>query len=344
MPPYTLSFQEPTCSKQSATFVNLPQSQLNVNSKKVIINKKSELIIRGMLMNTVQIECFLTVANYLNFARASEHLNLSQPAVTHQIQSLEAELGVKLFNRSTRKVELTMEGQAFLDDARSIFRISERAKAKFADPDTVEMLTFNIGCNDLAQTILLEPVLSGMRMLFPNIHPSLRQMPRGMVFPKLEDGAIDIALGLREVLAQRKIIAYHELIRTELCCICTNDHPLAKHEAISAEEMDPYKLVLYNPAVLSSEMAVAQVQLSEDRPISDLYYCDHVADALVLVKAGFGISIQPRIFIPKSFGLLVIPIRDMKELSFGVYTKKATGNRILQAFIRLALAEFSKMK
>lgn len=295
-----------------------------------------------ILMNTVQIECFLSVANHLNFARASEHLNLSQPAVTHQIQSLEAELGVKLFNRSTRTVELTMEGQAFLDDARSIFRISERAKAKFADTDTVEIITFNIGCNDLAQTILIEHVLSEMRKLFPNIHPSLRQLPRGMVFPKLEDGAIDIAIGLREIPSKKKLITYHELIRTDLCCICPNDHPLAKHDLIQLKELEPYKLVLYNPTVLSSEMAASHVKLSEERPLSDLYYCDHVEDALILVKAGFGISVQPKIFVPKSFGLSVIPIKGLNELSFGIYTKKNTDSRMLQSFIRLALKEFSE--
>lgn len=68
-------------------------------------------------MTEIQIECFLSVANHLNFARASEELNISQPAVTHQIKTLEAKLGVKLFKRSTRLVSLTEEGLYFLDDA-----------------------------------------------------------------------------------------------------------------------------------------------------------------------------------------------------------------------------------
>lgn len=61
-------------------------------------------------MTETQIECFLAVANHLNFARAAEELNISQPAVTHQIQTLEAELNIKLFKRSTRFVSLTEEG------------------------------------------------------------------------------------------------------------------------------------------------------------------------------------------------------------------------------------------
>lgn len=51
-------------------------------------------------MNTVQLECFMAVAEYLNFSKASLALKITQPAVSHQIQTLEEELGVKLFNRT----------------------------------------------------------------------------------------------------------------------------------------------------------------------------------------------------------------------------------------------------
>ena len=54
-------------------------------------------------MNTIQLECFITVAEHLNFSRASEILKITQPAVSHQIRSLEEELGVKLFKRTSKK-------------------------------------------------------------------------------------------------------------------------------------------------------------------------------------------------------------------------------------------------
>ncbi len=65
-------------------------------------------------MNIFQLSCFLAVANSLSFARAAEQMNISQPAITHQIKSLESELNVKLFHRSTRLVEITPEGQSFI--------------------------------------------------------------------------------------------------------------------------------------------------------------------------------------------------------------------------------------
>lgn len=65
-------------------------------------------------MNTFQLSCFLQVAETLNFARAAEILHVTQPAVTQQIRSLEKELGVPLFHRTTRSVKLTQAGAAFL--------------------------------------------------------------------------------------------------------------------------------------------------------------------------------------------------------------------------------------
>lgn len=79
-------------------------------------------------MNTVQLECFVAVAEHLNFSRASEALRISQPSVSHQIQTLEDELGVKLFNRTSKSVALTPEGIRFLPDADLILRTAISAR------------------------------------------------------------------------------------------------------------------------------------------------------------------------------------------------------------------------
>ena len=68
-------------------------------------------------MTIFQVECFLAVAEFLNFAKAAEQMNISQPAITRQIQSLETELGGKLFQRSTRVVRLTENGHIFMVEA-----------------------------------------------------------------------------------------------------------------------------------------------------------------------------------------------------------------------------------
>ena len=92
-------------------------------------------------MNTFQLVCFLTIAEHLSFTKAAELLHVTQPAVGQQIQSLEKELGVKLFTRTTRSVKLTKEGKSFLGDAAQIVNISERAKKRFASTSSKEIGT-----------------------------------------------------------------------------------------------------------------------------------------------------------------------------------------------------------
>ena len=66
----------------------------------------------------------MTVANFLNFSRAAEVLRITQPAVSHQINALENELGVKLFHRTSKSVRLTQAGYLFTQYADEILRIS----------------------------------------------------------------------------------------------------------------------------------------------------------------------------------------------------------------------------
>ncbi|MBO5199434.1 MAG: LysR family transcriptional regulator [Lachnospiraceae bacterium] len=78
-------------------------------------------------MNIDSLQCFILVAENLSFARAAEAMYKSQPAVTKQINSLEAELGTALFIRSTRHVELTPAGMSFYKDAKDIVLNSQMA-------------------------------------------------------------------------------------------------------------------------------------------------------------------------------------------------------------------------
>ena len=79
-------------------------------------------------MNTTQLECFVSLASTLNFAKTAEQVYLTQPAVTKEIQSLESELSAKLFIRTTRSVSLTDVGRQFLPEANSILNSYYHAK------------------------------------------------------------------------------------------------------------------------------------------------------------------------------------------------------------------------
>lgn len=120
-------------------------------------------------MNTVQLECFLAVAQYLNFSKAAESVSITQPAVSHQIGSLEDELGVKLFVRTSKSVSLTREGIMFISDAEQILKIAGSAKFRLSEKPEDEPVRISIGCHNQAELNVLTPALREMSGLYDDL-------------------------------------------------------------------------------------------------------------------------------------------------------------------------------
>lgn len=114
-------------------------------------------------MNTTQLECFMTVSNFLNFSRAAEHLRITQPAVSHQISTLEDELGVKLFHRTSKSVRLTQEGYLFTQYADEILKLTGLSLARMKQSQHELPARLGIGCRNTAELRLLQPALERLR-------------------------------------------------------------------------------------------------------------------------------------------------------------------------------------
>ena len=131
-------------------------------------------------MNTFQLTCFLSVAQHLNFARAAEELNITQPAVTHQIQTLEEELSVKLFHRTTRNVEMTTEGKLFIGDAMQILQISSRAKKRFEHPGNGKSFLFLSAATTIPRSLPSPELCGRCTRSSPTFTPAFRSSPFSM--------------------------------------------------------------------------------------------------------------------------------------------------------------------
>ena len=285
-------------------------------------------------MNTFQLSCFLAVAETLNFARAAEQLHITQPAVTQQIHSLERELDVKLFKRTTRTVRLTTEGLAFMGDARQMVAIAGRAVKRFADPSTREIRFLTVGCHSFAQLFMLPQVLKGLRETYPDLHPRLRIVPFRHLYRLLEDEDVDAVIGFREPAGGRLSALYKEIQKMPLVCVCSPDNPLSRQSSLTAEDIKGEKLILLDPAKAPSDVARLQGQLMDGRPASAFYFCESAETVIILVQAGYGVSVLPSLFIPPDLPLACIPLAGVDPVSFGVYYKSVQGNGPLKDFIQ----------
>ena len=181
-------------------------------------------------MNTIQLECFISVAEHLNFSRASEELKITQPAVSHQIRTLEEELGVKLFIRTSKSVSLTEEGLMFLPDAQLILKTSLSAKERLGRHE--HFMPFEIGCHNHMELNLLPPVIRQLSIEFPLLRPSIRLVPFPSLLGQVENQQVHAVFGTKE--GQKKTSLYfRELCSAPVACVCSPEHPLARYETLT---------------------------------------------------------------------------------------------------------------
>lgn len=118
-------------------------------------------------MNSTELQCFVQVANTLSFIKAADKMSMSQPALSKQIMSLEDELGVKLFQRTTRRVQLTNAGKQFLKDAEDFLRMEINAKNRVEQYKNGGAYTLRIGYSESNILTRMDPVLYTVHKKYP---------------------------------------------------------------------------------------------------------------------------------------------------------------------------------
>lgn len=292
-------------------------------------------------MNTFQLSCFLAVAEYLNFGKAAQQLHVTHPAVSQQIRSLEKELNVELFRRTTRSVRLTEEGKTFLRDARQIVTISERARKRFDGAGTGNVETLDLGCYNFPSMFLLVDTLRRLRDERPGIHPRLQMIPFHHIYQMLEDGDLDAVVGFREPADFRISALYKEIIRVPMVCVCSPRHEFSGYEEVTMQQLKSQNLVLFAPTRAMHPTVRLQGQLIGDRSMSGMYFCESAEAITVLVMADYGVSVLPSFLAPDVPDLCRVPVKDADPASFGVYYKSLQGNQELKSFIRCAREAFA---
>ena len=171
----------------------------------------------------------------LNFSRAAEHLRITQPAVSHQINTLEDELGVKLFHRTSKMVRLTQAGHLFTQYAGEILKLTGLSKARIRECQETLPQRLGIGCRNFIELRLLGPVLARLRTEVPNLMPILRLVPFASLDNLLEEGDVQVLLSTQDAAPAKAV--YRELASCPLVCICAKDHPLAAHSQLTLRQL-----------------------------------------------------------------------------------------------------------
>lgn len=291
-------------------------------------------------MNTEQLKCFILVAKNLNFARAAETLFITQPAVTKQINSLEKELGVKLFIRTTRHVELTQAGMIFYEDANELLTKLQLAASRVKS-QTASTSTISIGLSNQVILQHLSDIIKEYHEFYPLIYPNIKVLNHNAVLNMFLDKKIDLLFFYKENLTNTSGISFTELKKDSLSCIVPSNHPLASAIAITMNDLKSEIIIACNPLNAPLSVSQFQSQLLKEHPANMVHYCDSIEISHCMVSAGLGVSILPSLLCLKSDYYNIIPLKNNTNISFGVFHHDIDSNSLINQFVKISKSIFS---
>jgi DNA-binding transcriptional LysR family regulator len=185
-------------------------------------------------MELRQVRYFLAVAEELHFGRAAGRLRIVQSAVSQQVRRLERELGLDLFDRTTRNVTLTAAGQAFLPRARTLAAAEEAALETMAVFRADQLTTLHVGTSTGLGT-RLERLLADMAHRAPEITVELHSAPPASRLQRVRDGELDAAF-VRGV-GRSPGLDLIPVWRDELVAALPASHPLAARDHVELADL-----------------------------------------------------------------------------------------------------------
>jgi DNA-binding transcriptional LysR family regulator len=237
-----------------------------------------------------QLNAFIAVAETRNFTRASERLRMAQPMVSSLVRDLETELGFRLFDRSTRRVELTEAAAEFLQDARRLTGDIEGAVRRARDVGTRRRGRIAVGAPPLLAAALLPRVIDAFSQSSPGVSVTVVDRSVSAIYQLLREGEINLAIGTFR--RNEDGIVRIPLVSYLFAVLCRTDHPLAGNMRPRWSDLAGVPLVALrrgNGIREQLERGYAAAGLDAE-PAFEL---DQLTTVVAMVEAGFGITVLP---------------------------------------------------
>ncbi|MCG7343542.1 LysR family transcriptional regulator [Sporosarcina sp. ACRSL] len=282
------------------------------------------------------IRAFVEVANHQGFTKAAEHSHQSQPSLSKAVKKLEDELGVTLFDRSTRHLLLT-------DAGKIVYTQGQQALAALqALPNLLEELSegatgeIKIGIPPLIGTLFFPEIARTFHMHYPNVKLELYEHGAMIIEQLLEEDKIDV--GITVLPTDNTIFHTYPFINDEFILYLHHDHQLAERESVELIELKGEQFILFSKGFALHEHIINACKDAGFIP-SISYESSQWDLILELVASKLGITLLPKSIFEKQNNPLIktIPLQSSSlRWKLGVITKKnAYHSFALKKFIQL---------
>ncbi|MCX7779461.1 MAG: LysR family transcriptional regulator [Negativicutes bacterium] len=294
-------------------------------------------------MDLTQLEYVVQVATHRHFSRAAEEICIAQSSLSQQIAKLETELGVKLFNRTTRTVQLTAAGAEFILHARKILAEIEAARQSMQAHVGLTKGTVNLGAITTLESINFVSLITTFHKKYPGLHLNISQNGSYKLTEMLRAAAINAAILTPPTNIVSDDIEYYKLAEDEFVLVTSPDHPFAGKPVLDLAEARGENYVFPSP----------------DQSIYNIYYqacldagfspnivcqCSHSETSLALVSQGMGIGLFPLEAVkvptpyPVSYCHLNKPIKKLIALALLKNTYQPPAVRVFCEYVLAATA------
>lgn len=268
-------------------------------------------------MELRQLRYFSVLAETLNFHRAAERLNISQPPLTVAIRKLEAELGVPLFERGARGVRLTAAGRAALEPAREALAQAQRVKDAVTQGGKGELGRLRIGFVGSAISERLPKIISAYRERYPRVELQLEEATSAEIADAIEERKLDAGL-VRLPIMRRAGLETQVIEHDHLVVAVGPDHAVARRKSIALAELAELPFIIHGPISILHITIILACQKAGFTP-RVAQEATQVQTILGLVQSGLGVGLVPARmarFAPE--GVRLMPLTEPIAVEMGI--------------------------
>jgi DNA-binding transcriptional LysR family regulator len=278
---------------------------------------------------------FVAVAEELHFSRAAVRLHMAQPPLSQQIRQLEQELGVLLFNRTKRRVELTPAGRAFLQEVRRLLAQTERAVAIAQRAARGEIGQLAIGYVPSADLDILPRVLRVWRARYPHVELELHALLPAAQVEALRQGIIQI--GFLRLPVDDSGLRVESIQREPLVAALPQRHRLARGTRVRLADLAGETLILFprDHAPGYYDVFISACRRAGFTP--RLLHPGNMQTNLALVSAGLGVTLMPAsIRSLRRDGVVYRPLAPpVPHVEMAVAYRRDEPSAVVPAFLRV---------
>ncbi|ASL93857.1 LysR family transcriptional regulator [Serratia marcescens] len=242
-----------------------------------------------------QLRVFVAIARHGSFSRAGEAIGLTQSAVSHSVKELEAEVGVRLLDRTTREVVLTDAG---LRLANRVERLLDELQAALLDARSFGVQrsgTVRVATSQTISAHLMPQCIAAGEREYPEIRIMLRDQAQQQVLHSVRNAEVDFGIVVDPV--QAVDLECEAVLHEPFLLLCRDDHPFAEQQEVRWSALNGCRLVLQDYASGSRPLidSALRQQGVEAQVVQEI---GHPATLFPMVAAGIGISIFPALALP----------------------------------------------